>query len=226
MTLVVSKGPVLVTVPDVVGQQLPQARGHPRGRRVQGHRARALGGFFGTVRLQDPSGGSKAPKGSTVTADDRLTRRDRPGRARPARDAPARLRHGGVGLDVLPHPRPRRARAAGRLPRGAVRHRRGGDVRAVPPPDPRADPARAEGRRGARGALRGGPGAADHRPAAHRRVGVGLHHRHLRRADPGARRGAAARPDRAGDLVRRRAGDRWGWPCCRCRASRWASARR
>ena len=28
---------------------------------------RALGGFFGTVRLQDPSGGSKAPKGSTIT---------------------------------------------------------------------------------------------------------------------------------------------------------------
>jgi len=28
---------------------------------------RALGGFFGTVRLQDPAGGSKVPKGSTIT---------------------------------------------------------------------------------------------------------------------------------------------------------------
>ena len=26
-----------------------------------------LGGLFGTVRLQDPAGGSEAPKGSTVT---------------------------------------------------------------------------------------------------------------------------------------------------------------
>ena len=28
---------------------------------------RFLGGAFGTVRLQDPEGGSMAPKGSTVT---------------------------------------------------------------------------------------------------------------------------------------------------------------
>ena len=62
--------------------------------------------------------------------------------------------------------------------------------------------------------------------AAHRRVGVGLHHRHLRRAHPGARRRAAARPHRQGHLVRRGPGHAWGWRCCRCRASRSASARR
>ena len=38
-------------------------------------------------------------------------------------------------------------------------------------------------------------------------------------------RRAAARPDRPGDVVRRSAWPPWGWPCCRCRGSRWASAR-
>jgi len=67
VTLVVSKGPVLVTVPDVVGQQLEQARGALEAQGFKVAVRRALGGFFGTVRLQDPSGGSKVPKGSTVT---------------------------------------------------------------------------------------------------------------------------------------------------------------
>jgi len=67
VTLVVSKGPVLVTVPDVVGQQLQQARGTLEAQGFKVEVRRALGGFFGTVRLQDPSGGSKAPKGSTIT---------------------------------------------------------------------------------------------------------------------------------------------------------------
>jgi eukaryotic-like serine/threonine-protein kinase len=67
VTLVVSKGPVLVTVPDVVGQQLQQARATLEAQGFKVTVRRALGGFFGTVRLQDPSGGSKAPKGSTIT---------------------------------------------------------------------------------------------------------------------------------------------------------------
>jgi len=67
VTLVVSKGPVLVTVPDVIGQQLPQARAALEAAGFKVTVRRALGGFFGTVRLQDPSGGSQAPKGSTVT---------------------------------------------------------------------------------------------------------------------------------------------------------------
>ena len=67
VTLVVSKGPVLVTVPDVVGQQLREARAALEAQGFTVEVRRALGGFFGTVRLQDPSGGSKAPKGSTIT---------------------------------------------------------------------------------------------------------------------------------------------------------------
>ena len=66
VTLVVSKGPVMVEVPNVVGKQLQEAR------RILGDAGfevkveRALGGIFGTVRFQDPEKG-KAPKGSTVT---------------------------------------------------------------------------------------------------------------------------------------------------------------
>jgi serine/threonine-protein kinase len=67
VTLVVSKGPVLVAVPDVVGQQLQQAQGTLEAQGFKVTVRRALGGFFGTVRLQDPAGGSKAPKGSTIT---------------------------------------------------------------------------------------------------------------------------------------------------------------
>jgi serine/threonine-protein kinase len=67
VTLVVSKGPVLVDVPNVVGQQLDQARTALEGAGFKVEVRRALGGFFGTVRLQDPAGGGKAPKGSTVT---------------------------------------------------------------------------------------------------------------------------------------------------------------
>ena len=67
VTLVVSKGPVLVTVPDVVGRQLREARDTLEAQGFTVEVRRALGGFFGTVRLQDPSGGSKVPKGSTIT---------------------------------------------------------------------------------------------------------------------------------------------------------------
>ena len=66
MTLVVSKGPVLVDVPNVVGQQVDQARQALEAAGFEVTVRKALGGFFGTVRLQDPGGG-KAPKGSTIT---------------------------------------------------------------------------------------------------------------------------------------------------------------
>ena len=65
--LVVSKGPVMVEVPNVVGQQTQQARQALEGAGFQVTVRRALGGYFGTVRLQDPAGGSRAPKGSMVT---------------------------------------------------------------------------------------------------------------------------------------------------------------
>ena len=67
VTLVVSKGPVLVDVPNVVGQQVQQARQALEAAGFTVAVREALGGFFGTVRMQDPAAGSKAPKGSTVT---------------------------------------------------------------------------------------------------------------------------------------------------------------
>ena len=67
VTLVVSKGPVMVDVPNVVGQQVLQARQALEAAGFKVAVQEALGGFFGTVRMQDPAAGSKAPKGSTVT---------------------------------------------------------------------------------------------------------------------------------------------------------------
>jgi beta-lactam-binding protein with PASTA domain/tRNA A-37 threonylcarbamoyl transferase component Bud32 len=66
VTLVVSKGPVMVDVPDVVGQQLAQARQALEAAGFRVEVKKAFGGIFGTVRFQDPAGGT-APKGSTVT---------------------------------------------------------------------------------------------------------------------------------------------------------------
>ncbi len=66
VSLVVSKGPVMVDVPNVVGQQLTEARKALEDVGFTVEVRKALGGFFGTVRLQDPAGGT-APKGSTVT---------------------------------------------------------------------------------------------------------------------------------------------------------------
>jgi eukaryotic-like serine/threonine-protein kinase len=67
VALVLSKGPVLVTVPNVVGQQVQQARATLESAGFNVTRNNILGGFFGTVRAQNPPGGSTAPKGSTIT---------------------------------------------------------------------------------------------------------------------------------------------------------------
>ena len=67
VTLVVSKGPVLVAVPNVVAQQLPQARAALQAAGFKVKVEKLLGGFFNTVRSQTPPDGSMAPKGSTVT---------------------------------------------------------------------------------------------------------------------------------------------------------------
>ncbi len=66
VTLVVSKGPVMVDVPDVVGRTVPQARRILEDAGFKVKLENVLGGFFQTVRSQDPKGG-QAPKGSTVT---------------------------------------------------------------------------------------------------------------------------------------------------------------
>jgi serine/threonine-protein kinase len=67
VTLVVSKGPVLVAVPNVVADQLQQARAALQAAGFKVKVEKLLGGFFNTVRSQTPPAGSMAPKGSTVT---------------------------------------------------------------------------------------------------------------------------------------------------------------
>jgi beta-lactam-binding protein with PASTA domain/serine/threonine protein kinase len=67
VTLVVSKGPVLVKVPDVQGKQEGEARKilEDAGFRVTVQRF--MGGIFGTVRSQNPAAGSEQPKNTAIT---------------------------------------------------------------------------------------------------------------------------------------------------------------
>jgi serine/threonine-protein kinase len=67
VTLVVSKGPVMVKVPDVSGKQADEAEQILKAAGFVVKRENALGGIFGTVHHTDPAGGTEAPKGSTVT---------------------------------------------------------------------------------------------------------------------------------------------------------------
>jgi len=66
VALVVSSGPPLVDVPSVVGQQLGAAQQQLEAAGLRVEVQRVLGGFFGTVRAQDPPAG-QVRKGSTVT---------------------------------------------------------------------------------------------------------------------------------------------------------------
>ena len=61
-----SKGPELVPVPDVVAQQFGQAKATLEAQGFQVRRVNVLGGLFGTVRAQLPGPGAMAPKGSTI----------------------------------------------------------------------------------------------------------------------------------------------------------------
>ena len=67
VTLVVSKGPQLVAVPSVIGQQLSEARKTLADLGFNVQVDRAFGGYFGTVRLQSIDAGTRAPKGTTIT---------------------------------------------------------------------------------------------------------------------------------------------------------------
>lgn len=67
VSLVVSKGPELVEVPDVFGKQFDEARRILREAGFQVRRSNVFGGAFGTVRFQNPGGGEKVPPGTTVT---------------------------------------------------------------------------------------------------------------------------------------------------------------
>jgi serine/threonine-protein kinase len=66
VTLTISKGPRLVEVPSFIGKQAAEAR---RALEQLGFEVRVnniLGGFFGTVRDQEPVNRT-APEGSVVT---------------------------------------------------------------------------------------------------------------------------------------------------------------
>ncbi|HET9383269.1 MAG TPA: Stk1 family PASTA domain-containing Ser/Thr kinase [Streptomyces sp.] len=70
VTLTVSKGPVLVEVPDVVGDSVGDARRKLRAAGFEVEEDRGLLGLFGdTVEGQSVAGGERAPKGSTITVE-------------------------------------------------------------------------------------------------------------------------------------------------------------
>jgi beta-lactam-binding protein with PASTA domain/predicted Ser/Thr protein kinase len=67
VTLVVSKGPELVKVPDVQGKQEKEAVKILEDAGFQVKVDRFMGGIFGTVRSQNPAAGSEQPKKTTIT---------------------------------------------------------------------------------------------------------------------------------------------------------------
>lgn len=68
VTLTLSKGPEMVEVPDVVGDNVDEATEKLEGAGFAVDENRGLLGLFGdTVRRQSPEGGDTAPKGSTIT---------------------------------------------------------------------------------------------------------------------------------------------------------------
>lgn len=67
VTLVVSKGPPLVAVPDVVSLQTQEARRLLQQAGFTVNVDRVLGGYFNTVRDQSIPAGTMAPKGTTIT---------------------------------------------------------------------------------------------------------------------------------------------------------------
>ncbi|MEU4152366.1 Stk1 family PASTA domain-containing Ser/Thr kinase [Streptomyces sp. NPDC026659] len=68
VTLTLSKGPEMVEVPDVTGQDVDSAKKTLEGAGFQVEEDRGLLGLFGDkVREQSVDGGDRAPKGSTIT---------------------------------------------------------------------------------------------------------------------------------------------------------------
>ncbi|MFV0463238.1 MAG: PASTA domain-containing protein [Nostocoides sp.] len=66
ITLVISKGPVLVTIPDVRRLQEGQAKAQLQALGLVVTTDYPYGNFFGTVRETNPAHGTQVPKGSTV----------------------------------------------------------------------------------------------------------------------------------------------------------------
>ncbi|WP_298456971.1 Stk1 family PASTA domain-containing Ser/Thr kinase [uncultured Cellulomonas sp.] len=66
VTVVVSLGPELIEVPDVVGEQYAAAAERLTALGFVPSRENVLGGFFGTVRQQSVEGGDRVPRGTTI----------------------------------------------------------------------------------------------------------------------------------------------------------------
>jgi len=66
VTLVVSKGPVMVQVPDLLGKPVQEAEATLKGLGFTVEIRRPLGTFFEMVRDQSIRGGDQAPRGSTI----------------------------------------------------------------------------------------------------------------------------------------------------------------
>ena len=64
---VVSRGPEMIEVPDVTGQQVEQATRTLEELGFQVESQNFLGGYFNTVRSTDPAAGESVPKGSVIT---------------------------------------------------------------------------------------------------------------------------------------------------------------
>ncbi|WP_327663745.1 MULTISPECIES: Stk1 family PASTA domain-containing Ser/Thr kinase [unclassified Streptomyces] len=68
VTLTISKGPVMVEVPDVTGQKVDEAKSQLSAAGFEVEENRGLLGLFGdTVKSQSVEGGDEAPKGSSIT---------------------------------------------------------------------------------------------------------------------------------------------------------------
>ncbi|MFJ9124950.1 Stk1 family PASTA domain-containing Ser/Thr kinase [Streptomyces sp. NPDC102340] len=68
VTLTISKGPVMVEVPDVTGQKVDEAKSQLSAAGFDVEENRGLLGLFGdTVKSQSVEGGDEAPKGSSIT---------------------------------------------------------------------------------------------------------------------------------------------------------------
>ena len=66
VTLTISKGPRMVEVPSYIGRQVAEAEQALRALGFQVRVNNILGGFFGTVRDQDPVD-TEVPEGSVIT---------------------------------------------------------------------------------------------------------------------------------------------------------------
>ena len=66
VTLVVSKGPVMVDVPNLLGKPVKEAEATLAGLGLKVEVRRPLGTFFELVRDQSIAAGQQAPKGSTI----------------------------------------------------------------------------------------------------------------------------------------------------------------